>query len=115
MRPTMTASLLLLSLALGCAGNSATQSDSGTRTRARIENNTSLDMDIYVLRQSGATRLGFAPANQSATFELTPGILAGAVSLRFQARPVRQSGRTVESELFPVTSGDDIVWTIPAQ
>lgn len=115
MRSTITASLLLLSLTLGCAGNTATQSDSGTRTRARIENDTSLNMDIYVVRQSGATRLGFVPANESATFELTPGILAGAVSVRFEARPVRQSGRPVGSELFPVTRGDEIVWTIPAQ
>jgi hypothetical protein len=115
MRSTITTSLLLLSLTLGCAGNTANQSDSGTGTRARIENNSSLDMDIYVLRQSGATRLGFAPANQSTTFQLTPGILAGAVSLRFEARPVRQSGRPVGSELFQVTPGDEITWSVPAQ
>jgi hypothetical protein len=115
MRSAFTASLLCLSLVLGCAGNTAGSSANDTRTRARIDNDTSLDMDIYVVRQSGATRLGFVPANQTATFELTRGILAGAVSVRFEARPVRQSGRPVGSELFPVNPGDEVTWHIPAQ
>ena len=115
MRSTITASLLLLSFGLGCAGNTATTSGDGTTTRARIENNSSLDMDIYVVRQAGATRLGFVSSNDTARFDLTPGVLAGAVSLRFEARPARQGGRPVVSELFQVTRGDEIVWSIPAQ
>jgi hypothetical protein len=114
MRSPVTASLLLLSLTLGCAANTAT-SGGGETTRARIENNSSLDMDIYVLRQAGATRLGFVSSNDTARFELTPGVLAGAVSLRFEARPARRSGRPVVSELFQVRSGDEITWSIPAQ
>jgi hypothetical protein len=114
MRSAITASLLLLSFTLGCAGNTATASGSGTTT-ARIENNSSLDMDIYVLRQVGATRIGFVSSNDTARFDLTAGVLAGAVSLRFEARPARQSGRAVVSELFPVNRGDEIVWSIPAQ
>jgi hypothetical protein len=115
MRSTFTASLLCLSLILGCAGNGAGSSSNGSQTRARIDNDTSLDMDIYVVRESGATRLGFVPANQTATFNLTRGVLAGAVSVRFEARPVRRSGRPVGSELFPVNPGDEVTWHIPAQ
>lgn len=115
MRSAITASLLLLPFALGCAGNTATASGSGTTTRARIENNSSLDMDIYVLRQTGATRLGFVSANDTARFDLPPGLLAGAISIRFEARPARQGGRPVDSELFPVSTGDEIVWSIPGQ
>jgi hypothetical protein len=115
MRSSITATLLLLSITLGCAGNSTTASGGGNTTRARIENNSSLDMDIYVVQQTGATRLGFVPANDTARFELTPGILAGAVSLRFEARPVRRSGRSMVSELFQVTPGDEIVWSVPGQ
>jgi hypothetical protein len=114
MRSSVTATLLLLSITLGCAGNSATASG-GNTTRERIENNSSLDMDIYVIRQTGATRLGFVPANDTARFELTPGILAGSVSFRFEARPVRQSGRSMVSELFQVTPGDEIAWSVPGQ
>ena len=126
MRLSFTGSLLLLSLALGCAGNAASTekpapadtaapADNGDKARARIENNTSLDMDIYVVRQSGPTRLGFVPANQSATFELPAAIIAGSAAIRFEARPVRGSGRPVGSEIFPVNDGNQITWTIPAQ
>jgi hypothetical protein len=126
MRLSFTGSLLLLSLALGCAGHSAPSdkpapadnpapAESGDKPRARIENNTSLDMDIYVVRQSGQTRLGFVPANQSASFELPAAIIAGSPAIRFEARPVRGSGRPVGSEIFPVNDGNQITWTIPAQ
>jgi hypothetical protein len=114
MRSTITASLLLVSITLGCAGNTA-GSSAGETTRARIENNSSLDMDIYVLRQAGATRIGFVSSSDTARFTLTPGVLAGAVSLRFEARPARRGGQPVVSELFQVSQGDEIVWTIPAQ
>ena len=115
MRSAITASFLLLSLTLGCAGNTATASGGGNTPRARIENNSSLDMDIYVLRQTGATRLGFVSANDTARFDLPAGVLAGAASIRFEARPARHGGRTVDSELFPVNQGDEIVWSIPGQ
>ncbi|HVL17189.1 MAG TPA: hypothetical protein VM387_04310 [Gemmatimonadales bacterium] len=127
MRLSVSGSLLLLSLTLGCASSGAKPDDNpapadnpppaqgGEHPRARIENNSSLDMDIYVVRQSGPTRIGFVPANQSATFELPPGIVAGSAAVRFEARPVRGSGRPVGSEIFPINDGSEITWTIPAQ
>ena len=127
MRLSVSGSLLLLSLTLGCASSGAKSGDNpapadnppptqgGEHPRARIENNSSLDMDIYVVRQSGPTRIGFVPANQSATFELPPGIVAGSAAVRFEARPVRGSGRPVGSEIFPINDGSEITWTIPAQ
>ena len=127
MRLSICGSLLLLSLAVGCAGHSSGPSDNpapagdsvpdanGERPKARIENNSSLDMDIYVVRQSGPTRLGFVPANQSSTFDLPAAIIAGSPAIRFEARPVRGSGRPVGSEIFPVNDGNQITWTIPAQ
>lgn len=126
MRLPIPGSLLIVSL-LGCAShnsapaNNPAPSDesvpaaSGDRPKARIENNSSLDMDIYVVRQSGPTRIGFVPANQSATFDLSSAIVAGSPAVRFEARPVRGSGRPVGSEIFPVNDGNDITWTIPAQ
>jgi hypothetical protein len=121
MRLSLTGSLLLLTLTLGCAssgakpGDNPTPAQAGDKPRARIENNSSLDMDIYVVRQSGPTRIGFVPANQSATFELPAAIVAGSAAIRFEARPVRGSGRPVGSEIFPVNGGAEITWTIPAQ
>ena len=127
MRLSICGSLLLLSLVLGCASQGSTPANNpapagptvpdanGERPKARIENNSSLDMDIYVLRQSGPTRIGFVPANQSSTFELPAAIIAGSPAIRFEARPVRGSGRPVGSEIFPVNDGNQITWTIPAQ
>jgi hypothetical protein len=126
MRLLIPRSLLVLSL-VGCAGHNpapennpaptddAVPAADGERPKARIENNSSLDMDIYVVRQSGPTRIGFVPANQSSTFELPAAIIAGSAAVRFEARPVRGSGRPVGSEIFPVNDGNQITWTIPAQ
>ena len=73
-------------------------------------------MDIYVYRQAGSSgRLGYVPANQTVTFSLPPGLVAGAVSVWFEARPVRGSGQTVTSEQFAVHGGDELTWSIPAQ
>ena len=127
MRLSIPGSLLFLSLMVGCASHNPAPSDKpapadnpapaqgSEHPRARIENNSSLDMDIYVVRQSGPARIGFVPANQSATFELPPGIVAGSAAVRFEARPVRGSGRPVGSEIFPINDGSEITWTIPAQ
>lgn len=127
MRLSIPGSLLFLSLMVGCASHNPAPSDKpapaedtvpdagGDHPKARIENNSSLDMDVYVVRQSGASRIGFVPANQSATFELPAAIIAGSPAIRFEARPVRGSGRPVGSEIFPVNDGNQITWTIPAQ
>ena len=127
MRLFIPGSLLFLSLMVGCASHNSAPANNpapagdavpdanGEHPSARIENNSSLDMDVYVVRQSGATRIGFVPANQSATFELPAAIIAGSAAVRFEARPVRGSGRPVGSEIFPVNDGNQITWTIPAQ
>lgn len=114
MRSRLTLSLLLLLGSGACAGNQPT---TGIQpARARIENDTSLDMDIYIHRQSGpASRLGFVPAGQTVEFDLATPLTAGAVTIRFEARPVRRSGQTVFSELFGIQPGESVEWSIPAQ
>ena len=115
MRSRCTVPLLLLLLgAGGCAGNQA--SGDNPPARARIENDTSLDMDIYLHRQSGpANRLGFVPAGQTVEFDLPTSLMAGAVTVRFEARPVRQGGQNVFSDLFGVQPGNVVEWSLPAQ
>ena len=127
MRLSISGSLLLLSLALGCASSSAKPGDNpapaeaipapaqnGDHPRARIENNSSLDMDIYV--PPIGTRADRVRAGQPVRhLRLPPAIVAGSAAVRFEARPVRGSGRPVGSEIFPINDGSDITWTIPAQ
>jgi hypothetical protein len=112
----LSATTLLLLLTAGCHGASPGESEPVRQTTARIENRSSLDMDVSVQRNDGRlTRLGLAPGGETTTFALSPGATAGASWIRFQARPVRSSGRTVVSEPFPVSRGDEIKWSVPPQ
>jgi hypothetical protein len=73
-------------------------------------------MDISVRRNDGrSSRLGFAPGGETTVFALPPSLTAGASWVRFEARPVRSSGQPAVSEPFPVTMGDEIVWSVPPQ
>lgn len=84
------------------------------RPRVRIENRSSLDMDIYLLANQ-RVRLGFAAAGETTVFALPVGATAGALTVRFEARPVRRSGQPVISEPFGVRESDEIVWLVPPQ
>lgn len=107
---------LLLLLALAACRTNPGSTDPSSQTRARIENRSSLDMDIYVRRNDGRdTRLGLAPGNETTTFALPPTITAGAAWVRFEAKPVRGSGEAVASEPFPVQMGAEITWSVPPQ
>ncbi|HYF39392.1 MAG TPA: hypothetical protein VD930_06895 [Gemmatimonadales bacterium] len=107
--------LLLLTVLAACRTNPGS-TDPSNQTRARIENRSSLDMDINVRRNDGRDfRLGFAPGNETTTFALPATITAGAAWVRFEARPVRGSGSALVSEPFPVQIGSEIAWSVPPQ
>ncbi len=103
-------------LQASCFGGTPGSPDPSEQTRARIENRSSIDMDIDVRRNDGrVSRLGFAPGGETTTFALPPTLTAGAAWIRFEASPVRESGDPVVSEPFPVRMGDEISWSIPPQ
>ena len=109
-------SALILILVAACHSGAPGNTEPANQTRARIENRTSLDMDISVLRNDGrASRLGFVPGGDTAVFALPPSLTAGASWVRFEAKPVRSSGQPVVSEPFPVTMGEEITWWVPPQ
>jgi hypothetical protein len=115
MKPLCTAALLLFT-AVSCSHPSSGSPEPATQTRARIENRSSLDMDISVRRNDGRLgRLGLAPGGETTTFALAPSVTAGAAWVRFEGKPVRSSGQTVYSEPFPVRAGDEIFWSVPPQ
>ena len=108
--------LLLVLVLTACATGNPGSADPSNQTRARIENRSSLDVDIYVRRNDGRdSRLGFVSGGETATFALPPTITAGAAWVRFEARPVRGSGQAVASEPFPVQMGEEISWSVPPQ
>jgi hypothetical protein len=107
--------LLLLSI-LACGGRNTGSPEPSNQTRAKIENRSSLDVDIFVRRNDGrVSRLGLAPGGETTSFALPPTLTAGAAWVRFEARPVRQSGEPAVSEPFPVKMGDEISWSVPPQ
>jgi hypothetical protein len=111
---------LLVVLAAACGrGNApagAPDPDSTEHARARIENRASLDMDVSLIRNDEQRlRLGFVAGGETATFSLPLTLTAGAVSIRFEARPVRRSGETVVSEQFSVSPGEELTWSISPQ
>jgi hypothetical protein len=106
---------LLLLIMVACRTNPGS-TDPSNQTRARIENRSSLDADIFVRRNDGRhTQLGLAPGNETTTFALPPAITAGAAWVRFEARPVRGSGEAILSEPYPVRIGEEITWSVPPQ
>jgi hypothetical protein len=108
--------LLLLLGAVACQKANPGTAEPSNQTRAKIENRASVDMDISVRRNDGrSSPLGFAPGGETTVFRLPAGITAGASWIRFEAKPVRSSGETVVSEPFPVTSGDEITWSVSPQ
>jgi hypothetical protein len=101
---------------VACGTGTPQSPDPANRTSVRIENRASLDMDIDVRRNDGrASRLGFVPGGETATFALAPAITTGAAWVRFEARPARASGDPIVSEPFQVRSGEQINWSVPPQ
>ena len=112
--------LLLLLLTAACSRGSAPVAgpdpDATEQTRARIENRASVDMDVYLIRNDGQRmRLGFVGGGETSTFALPPTLTAGAMSIRFEARPMRRSGPAVMSEPFGVSRGEELTWSISPQ
>src|SRR5215211_3507858 len=110
---------LLILLNVACSGNTSpnTTPDPDTdQARVRVENRSSLDMDIYLVRTDGQSiRLGFVGGAETGTFALPATLTAGTTSIIFEARPVRRSGRAVKSEPFGLRRGEEIQWSIPPQ
>ena len=114
--------LLLSPLLPGCASTSppAAPEPSAANDKvpagggtASIENHSSRDMDIYVLRRGAAVRLGFAPAGQTTRFTLAPGLIAGAGIVQFLAKPTR-GGAAATSDSFTFQPGAELHWVVPA-
>lgn len=117
MRSRLRSCSIALLLATGaCAGGSGGEPAPNLGTRVRIENRSSSDMDIYVRPAlSRATRLGFVPGSDTATFALARAVVSGSTSFFLEARPVRTSGSPAISEPFTARAGEEIFWSIPPQ
>ena len=81
-------------------------------TTVRVENQATLDMNIYVLRGSERIRLGTVTGLATQVLKIPKNIIFGATPLRFLADPIGSS-RTPVSEEIVVTAGDEVTLRIP--
>lgn len=110
-RPTV----LLLTLA-GFAACATARTPANARddapTTVRVENRATLDVTVYVLRQSQRIRLGQVTANSTGTLPIPDYLIFGATSLRFLADPIGARASPVSQEIT-VLPGDEVVLMIP--
>jgi hypothetical protein len=107
---------LICALALtACAGRAepADPDASPPVTVLQVENQTTLDVNVYVVPEvGGRERLGTATSLVTSYFTIPPRHLFGVSALRFQASPIG-SARDLLSDQLPVIPGDTVVLTIP--
>jgi hypothetical protein len=99
-------------LVAGCGGGRTLQNGSSA-TMLEVHNNSTLDMNIYAISDSGARdRIGTVTSLSDATFPL-PTRLTTMLDLRLAADPVG-SNRTAFSDRVTIVPGDTVVLEIPA-
>ncbi len=81
-------------------------------TTVRVDNQATLDMNIYVLRGAERIRLGTVTGVSTQVLKIPKNIIFGATPLRFLADPIGSSRMPVSEEIV-VTAGDQVTLRIP--
>jgi hypothetical protein len=97
---------------MAACGGARSQASDQPQTTLRVENQSFLDMTIYLLAGSQRIRLGQAGGNSTTKMRIPSQYVFGATSLRFLADPIG-SNRTPVSESITVSPGDEIGLVIP--
>lgn len=111
-RPALLAAVVLSLTAAGChRGGFANAPESAQGAVGLVvQNQNFYDMDIYVVSESVATRVGDVNGNSTARFRLDPSFFPSN-ELRVVATPVGGNGRAFSGPLN-VSPGQSIVFTI---
>ena len=91
---------------------SRTAANPQEETTVRVENQASLDMNIYVLRGAERIRLGTVTGLSTQVLKIPKNIIFGATPLRFLADPIGSTHTPVSEEII-VTPGDQVGLRIP--
>jgi hypothetical protein len=82
-------------------------------TTVRVENQSTMDMNIYVLRGAERIRLGTVTAVSTSVLKIPNNLIFGATPLRFLADPIGSSKMPVSDEIV-VAAGDQVTLRIPS-
>ena len=106
--------LLVLAAAgfLAACGYSRAPANPQEETTVRVDNQATLDMNIYVLRGAERIRLGTVTGLSTQILRIPKNIIFGATPLRFLVDPIG-SNRTPVSEEIVVAPGDEVTLRIP--
>ncbi len=113
---TRTLMLLALALAAACAGGrGAPADDPGAEpTLVRVENQSWLDMNIFVVEGGQRIRLGSVTGNSSGTLRIPRSVIGLGRNLSFIADPVGSRSQASSFEIY-VRPGETVSLTIPPQ
>lgn len=113
MHRLLTGLFAALALTAACGGGQPENASPQEATVLEVDNQNSLDMNVYVVRTSGAReRLGTATAHTRSRFNIPSRLIFGITPLRFQADPIGGRAAPVSQEIT-VQPGDTVVLRIP--
>lgn len=111
-----TAYALLLAVCLGSTACASSGSNAAAvkeePTTVVVDNQSLMDMTIYVWRSAQRLRLGTATAVSKTRFKIPTGVMHGLTTVRFQADPIGAS-RAPISEEITLDEGDEVGLRIP--
>jgi hypothetical protein len=111
-RPTFVAALIVSLATAGCHRGGFANAPEGTQGAVGlvVQNQNFYDMDVYVVSEGVATRVGDVTGNSTARFRLDPSFFPSN-ELRIVATPVGGNGRAFSGPLT-VGPGQTIVFTV---
>lgn len=116
MRPLIRSGLIAaIALTLAVCGRSAstgTPEPAGPTTLV-VENQSTLQMTVYVLRGAQRQRMGTAAALSNTRLTIPENLMFGVTSLRFEVDPLG-SRQTPMSEQITVSPGQEVTLRIPS-
>lgn len=112
-RLALTATMILISTASGCASASTARAGTSEPVTLEVTNNNSLDVDVYVMADGFTTRLGTVTTAQSRTFRL-PDTATSALSVRLIADPIGSLGGYFSDPVTGIGPGVTISLTVGA-
>jgi hypothetical protein len=105
--------VVALTVLAACATTKNMRTDTPV-TILEVDNQSVLDMNIYVMRSSERVRLGTASGLRTSQLKIPPDLIFGATGLRFIADPIGANRLPVTDEIT-VSAGDIVQMTIPSR